>query len=205
MTPTSRSSFCYFVAAAMGDNTMRHAFTGLAALLLAATLAPAFGTDQGAAPVRVGLANPVLMVKDLDASTRFYTEVLGYEVVGGGEITAEVSRRTVGANRKQTTRSVYLRSARLKERDLPPSGLALVYIADGDLAQLDRGSDPDDAVQGEIMLSLVVEGLADVLQRMKDGGYTILNDLQPSSSGKSMIASALDPNGIRLEMYEYVE
>jgi catechol 2,3-dioxygenase-like lactoylglutathione lyase family enzyme len=184
---------------------MRQTLAGLAALLLSAALAPASASDTNAAPVRVSLANPVLMVKDLDASTRFYTEVLGYEVIGGGEITAEVSRRTVGANRNQRTRSVYLRSARLTERDLPPSGLALIHIADEDLAKLERGSDPEDAVQGEIMLSLVVEGLAEVLQRMKDGGYTILNDLQPSSSGRSMIASALDPNGIRLEMYEYVE
>ena len=40
---------------------------------------------------------------------------------------------------------------------------------------------------------------------MEDGGYTILNGLQPSASGKSKIASALDPNGIRLEIYEYVD
>lgn len=184
---------------------MRRTLTGLAALLLSAASSPADASDANAEPVRVSLANPVLMVKDLDASTRFYTEVLGYQVVGGGEITAQVSQRTVGANRNQRTRSVYLRSARLQQRDLPPSGLALIHIADEDLAQMDRGLNPDDAVQGEIMLSLVVEGLGEVLQRMKDRGYTILNDLQPSSSGRSMIASALDPNGIRLEMYEYVE
>ena len=156
-------------------------------------------------PVRIGFANPVLMVKDLEESTKFYTEVMGYEVVGGGDIEAAVSKHTVGAIRDQKTRSVYLRSASLLQRDVPPSGLALVHIDDDGLPQMGRGKDPNDAVQGEIMLSLVVEGLEELLARLSDAGYTVLNGLQPSSSGKSNIASALDPNGIRLEMYEYVE
>ena len=176
----------------------------LAALMLAwGCAAAALGNDAPA--VRIGLANPVLMVKDLEASTRFYTEVMGYEVIGDGEITAQVSKLTVGASRDQNTRVVYLRSAALVERELPASALALVYIEDDQLPQLTRGADPEDAVQGEVMLSLVVEGLEELLRRMEAGGYTILNGLQPSSSGRSMIASALDPNGVRLEMYEYLE
>ena len=174
-------------------------------LISCCAAAGAFGNDQPEAAVRIGFANPVLMVKDLEASTKFYTEVMGYEVVGGGDISADVSKHTVGAVRGQKTRSVYLRSAELKHRDLAPSGIALVHIDGGGLPQLTRGEDPNDAVQGEVMLSLVVEGLEELLRRMKEGGYTVLNELQPSASGKSNIASALDPNGIRLEMYEYVE
>ena len=162
--------------------------------------------NEAAQPnVRIGLANPVLMVRDLQESTEFYTEIMGYEVIGGGPITAAVSKHTVGANRDQKTEAVYLRSATLIGRDLPASGIALVHIDDNRLPLLDRGAEPHDAVQGEVMLSLVVEGLAELLRRMEEGGYTVLNDLQPSASGKSNIASALDPNGIRLEMYEYVE
>lgn len=186
---------------------MMKAATDFAAITLATCLClPIAGhSEEQSAPVRIGFANPVLLVKNLEESRRFYTEVMGYEVIGGGEIEAEVSRHTVGAIRGQTTQSVYLRSASLIDRDVAPSGIALVHIAGGGLPQMERGDDPNDAVQGEVMLSLVVEGLAELIQRMKDGGFTVLNDMQPSASGKSYIASALDPNGIRLEMYEYVE
>lgn len=155
--------------------------------------------------VRIGFANPVLMVRDLDASVRFYTEVMGYTVTGRGDITAPVSQRTVGSTRNRPTRSVYLRSSKLSLRDLPASSLALVHIADSDLPQMRRGANPDDAVQGEVMLSLVVEGIDELLRRLTKAGYRVLNGAQPSASGKSRIASALDPDGIRLELYEYTE
>lgn len=175
-----------------------------ALFLLVLFSSTAFAEGHELPPVRIGFANPVLMVKNLEESQRFYQDIMGYEVTGGGEITAEVSRHTVGAIKGQKTRSVYMRSAKLKDRDIAPSGIALVHIEDDRLPQLRRGYDPNHAVQGEIMLSLVVEGLEELLARVKAAGYTVLNDLEPSSSGKSMIASILDPNGIRLEMYEYV-
>lgn len=177
----------------------------LLSLTICLFTAAALADEHETPPVRIGFANPVLIVKDLEESKRFYRDIMGYEVTGGGEITADVSRRTVGATRGQTTRSVYMRSAKLKDRDVAPSGIALVYIEDDGLPQMKRGDDSHDAVQGEIMLSLVVEGLGELLERMRSAGYTVLNKMEPSSSGKSMIASALDPNGIRLEMYEYLE
>ena len=173
------------------------------ALCLASTAVSA--EEHAVSPVRISFANPVLQVKDLDASVKFYSEIMGYEIVESGEIEADVSKRTVGATRDQVTRSVYMRSAELQDRDLPPSGIALIYIEDDTLPQMERGADPEDAVQGEIMLSLVVEGLDELIARMKAAGHTVLNDPQPSASGKSRIASAVDPSGIRLEMYEYVE
>lgn len=183
---------------------MRHSKIAFYALL-ACLWIPMAGAVDSEPVVRIGLANPVLIVKDLEESTKFYTEIMGYEVVGGGPIESPVSKRTVGAIRDQNTRAVYLSSAKLEKRDLDPSGIALIHIEDTDLPQMQRGQHANDAVQGEVMLSLVVEGLEALLQRMDQGGYTILNNLQLSSSGKSNIASALDPNGIRLEMYEYLE
>ena len=101
---------------------------------------------------------------------------------------------------------MYLRSAALQDRDLAPSGIALVHIQDSDLPQMNRGvTTRTMRCKGEVMLSLVVEGLEELLRRMDERGFTILNGIQPSASGKSNIASALDPNGIRLEMYEYVK
>jgi len=165
----------------------------------------ALSADAAQPTVRIGFANPVLIVKNLEESTKFYTEIMGYEVVGGGPMSSATSKHTVGATRDQNTQSVYLRSAQLVQRDLAPSGIALIHIEDENLPQLQRAHDPNDAVQGEVMLSLVVEGLEELVRRIDEGGYTILNGLQPSASGKSNIASALDPSGIRLEMYEYVE
>ena len=187
--------------------------TGLAICLLASGTGGLAVAAEPAAPpvaaaaapsVRIGFANPVLMVRDLDRSVRFYTEVMGYTVVARSDITAPVSQRTVGSTRNQRTRSVYLDSGKLVTREIPASHIALVHIDDASLPQMNRGTNPDDAVQGEVMLSLVVEGLDELLRRLERGGYRILNAAQPSASGKSRIASALDPDGIRLELYEYL-
>ena len=183
---------------------MNHTNITTAALLAALLPALSYGGYTNAVSARVALANPIIVVKDLAASKQFYTTFLGYEVTADSEITAEVSKRTIGAVRNQRTRNVYLRSQKLQGRDRSASELALVHIDDARLPRIRRGKDPHDAVRGEVMLSLIVEGLEDVVRRMAAAGVTILSPVQLSATGKSRIASVLDPNGVRLEMYEYL-
>lgn len=155
--------------------------------------------------IRANLSNPIIIVKDLDASVNFYTSCFGFERTGGGEITADVSKRTVGAAADQTARSVYIRAKPLQNREPRLTGFALIEIAGGeDLAEVPRETGSNAAVRGEVILSLIVESIDKIVACSREHGGTILNAPEPSSSGKSIIASLIDPGGVRIEMYEYL-
>lgn len=155
--------------------------------------------------IRAALSNPILITRDLDASVNFYLSCYGFERTGGGEITADVSKRTVGAAEDQTARSVYIRAKPLQTREPRLTGFALIEIEGGDaLPELPRVTGDNAAIRGEVILSLIVESIDDIVTCSEANGGTILNAPEPSSSGKSMIASLVDPGGVRIEMYEYL-
>ena len=82
--------------------------------------------------IRAALSNPILITRDLDASVNFYLSCYGFERTGGGEITADVSRRTVGAAEDQKARSVYIRAKPLQTREPRLTGFALIEIEGGE-------------------------------------------------------------------------
>ncbi len=172
----------------------------IAGLLLASGTAAAQDGD-----IRANLSNPILITRDLDASVTFYLSCYGFERTGGGEITADVSKRTVGAAEDQTARSVYIRAKPLQTREPRLTGFALIEIDGGDvLPELPRVSGDNAAIRGEVILSLIVESIDDIVACSEANGGTILNEPEPSSSGRSRIASLVDPGGVRIEMYEYL-
>ena len=172
---------------------------GAAALLVAGA---ATAQDNG---IRANLSNPILITRDMDASVNFYLSCFGFERSGGGEITADVSKRTVGAAEDQTAQSVYIRAKPLQTREPRLTGFALIEIEGGAaLPELPRVTGDNAAIRGEVILSLIVERIDDIVACSEANGGTILNAPEPSSSGKSMIASLVDPGGVRIEMYEYL-
>lgn len=176
----------------------------LAIALVAASLG---ATTTGAqdSNIRANLSNPILITEDLDASVNFYMACFGFERSGGGEITADVSKRTVGAAEDQTARSVYIRAKPLQNREPRLTGFALIEITGGDdLPELPRVTGDNAAIRGEVILSLIVESIDEIVSCSEANGGTILNAPEPSSSGKSQIASLVDPGGVRIEMYEYL-
>ena len=155
--------------------------------------------------IRANLSNPILITKDLESSVEFYTSCFGFERTGGGEITAGVSKRTVGAAEDQTAQSVYIRAKPLQTREPRLTGFALIEITGGDdLPEIPRIDGDNAAIRGEVLLSLIVESIDEIVACSEANGGTILNAPEPSSSDRSIIASLVDPGGVRIEMYEYV-
>jgi len=179
---------------------MKKLFLALTALSLSASVANAQENN-----IRANLSNPILITKDLDSSVDFYMACFGFERTGGGEITADVSMRTVGAAEDQTARSVYIRAKPLQNREPRLTGFALIEITGGDaLPELPRVTGDNAAIRGEVILSLIVESIDEIVSCSEANGGTILNAPEPSSSGRSRIASLVDPGGVRIEMYEYL-
>lgn len=175
------------------------------ALAIAMTSLSASGVAAQDSNIRANLSNPILITRDLDASVDFYTSCFGFERSGGGEITADVSKRTIGAAEDQTARSVYIRAKPLQNREPRLTGFALIEITGGDpLPEVPRVTGDNAAIRGEVLLSLIVESINEIVSCSEANGGTILNAPEPSSSGKSQIASLVDPGGVRIEMYEYL-
>lgn len=85
------------------------------------------------------------------------------------------------------------------------TGFAIVEISGGDEpAILPRVDGDNGAIHGEVILSLIVERIEDIVTCAMANGGSVLNEPEPSSSGKSVIASLVDPGGVRIEMYEYL-
>ncbi len=179
---------------------MRTFFFAVAALSLSVSAASAQDSN-----IRANLSNPILITHDLDSSVEFYVACFGFERTGGGEITTDVSKRTVGAADDQTARSVYIRAKPLQTREPRLTGFALIEIEGGDaLPELPRVTGDNAAIRGEVILSLIVESIDEIVACSEANGGTILNAPEPSSSGRSRIASLVDPGGVRIEMYEYL-
>ncbi len=57
--------------------------------------------------------------------------------------------------------------------------------------------------ESELILALRVTNIKEINHRMIKDGVPIIAPLGPSGSGKSISMAVLDPNGTRIEMYEY--
>ena len=173
------------------------AFIVLASVFVSANAAAAEDVQPTAQ-----LRSASIVTLDLDASVHFYTEFLGYQVLGRSEITAEKSRRVVGAKGDETVRYVSLAPSMWTREDNKYAGISFVEIRAAaaspfrqDSARASRGA--------EMILAHRVTGIDEIAARMRAADVPIVAPLGLSGSGKSRSMAVLDPNGIRVEMYEY--
>lgn len=139
---------------------------------------------------------------DLDASVAFYTTYLGYKELGRSEITADKSRQVVGAIRPGTVRYVSLAPAAWTRENNAYAGISFIEISDADASPFNQdGARASRA--GELVLAHRVSNIDEIARRMANAGVPVVAPLGLSGSGRSRSMAVLDPNGIRVEMYEY--
>ena len=165
-----------------------------AALLASAALADDAPTAQ--------LRSASFVTRDLDASVAFYTEYLGYQELGRSEITAEKSRQVVGATGDGAVRYVSLAPAMWTREDNAYAGLSFIEIRTANDSPFDQNAQRASR-GGELILAHRVTNIEEIARRMAENDVPIVAPLGLSGSGKSRSMAVLDPNGIRVEMYEY--
>ena len=170
--------------------------TILAAMLLAAAAALA---DN---PPTAQLRSASFVTRDLDASVAFYTEYLGYKELGRSEVTAEKSRQVVGAIAEGTVRYVSLAPAVWTREDNAHAGISFIEITTANESPFDQNAQRASRA-GELILAHRVSNIDEIARRMAENDVPIVAPLGLSGSGKSRSMAVLDPNGIRVEMYEY--
>jgi len=153
-------------------------------------------------PPTAQLRSASFVTRDLEASVSFYTTFLGYKELGRSEITADKSRQVVGASGTSTVRYVSLASALWSREDSAYAGISFIEIPGAVESPFDQdGARPSRA--GELVLAHRVSNIDEIARRMKKADIPIVAPLGLSGSGQSRSMAVLDPNGIRVEMYEY--
>jgi catechol 2,3-dioxygenase-like lactoylglutathione lyase family enzyme len=161
-------------------------------------------TAQTPAP-HAGLRTLALVVRDMDETLAFYRDILGYRVNVERMVTNRTSIETVGLDPYQRFRLIYLKpNAEFASHPFSMSDLSLVQPLDG--PPIARRTDPcagRETSVGQMIMSKQVEGLQAILAQAEKAGYCIVSSLRDSATGQSLTAAVLDPNGVRIELFEY--
>ena len=159
--------------------------------------------DDGAA-VEGTLRSASFVTNDMEASIAFYTELLGYHVLGDSTITAEKSRQVVGAvGDRKVLRYVSMapKGWTIENQDLR-AGVSFIEIEGAAPTPFDQDGTRASRA-GELILAHRVTNIKEIARRAEEMGVPVVAPLGKSGSGKSMSMALLDPNGVRVEMYEY--
>ena len=154
------------------------------------------------------LRTATIYVKDWDASLRFYTEYLGYTSLGIRPIEEAKSLESIGAPAGSTARIMYMRPVNSRiARPFAGNYLALIEVIGPDVASYARPvSDPARAVAGEVVLAHQVVEIDRIYAAIQaDPAVKLGSALTLSGSGASRSFSVIDPNGVRVEIFEYAQ
>jgi len=152
----------------------------------------------------VKLSGKAFVTNDLDVSIDFYSRFLGFEVVRRFELTAPASKSIYGITGDERIEYAALIPAGwpLDTPNLSGLNFAQIEGAENSLVTEDKKRNP---FYGEFILTYEVRELAEIEREMKSAGVPIVTPLAPSGTGKSMTLTVLDPNGLRVHFYEYID
>lgn len=173
--------------------------------LVAACANTAESAPSAAVPVLgAQIRAATFITADLDASIAFYTDYLGFRELRRSDVEAAKSRRVIGLEGTDPALYVSLAPADWT----PDSGLAgISFIGTEPMASTPAPNPalhPERAARGgEVILSSRTVGLEALSRRFAADGVPVIAPYGPSGSGRSMSMAVLDPNGIRVELYEY--
>lgn len=165
------------------------------------------GESVGEGAINAVLRTATIYVKDWEASMRFYRDYLGYELMGEQPVTAQKSLDTIGVGEGGTARIAYLKPRNdWIKRPFVGTYMALVELGGPALEDrsYERVAPATQAIRGEIILVHEVAGIDGIYAAMQqDATVMVVSPLSLSGTGRSRSFSAIDPNGVRVEMYEY--
>lgn len=157
---------------------------------------------ESATPAR--LSGTTITTTDLEATVRFFVELLGFREAGRRQLDAPASLAVFGMSADRPVRYVSLVPGEWSEDDpYRFSGVNIVELApqaeEADLAPL------RPPIAGEITLAYSVTGLEAIKERVIERADPIVTPFAKSGTGRSMTLTVLDPNGIRVHLYEFLE
>ena len=151
--------------------------------------------------VQSQLLRAVTVTHDLEASLRFYSGVLGQQVVERRELNADRSRTWLQLGPRATVTFVVLEGSG-EYPGGPVVGGRIAFLGiegpDADRRRISnrRGTDTD------VVLPHRVDNLDEIWRRIQESGYQVLYPPTVSSTGRSRTMMLFDPNGHIVELFE---
>ncbi|MCC7200601.1 MAG: VOC family protein [Gammaproteobacteria bacterium] len=177
------------------------------ALIAAFLLLPGLCLAQVAAPpppaeIVSTLSRVAILVSDLEASKRFYTYALGYEVSYDGDITRPAVITQLGLAPGQKAWFTVLRSSQViagQRQDGAMIGLLTITNPVPPAMQRPTGA---ALARGEQMFAIRTTDIAQVRARLGELGAPIVLEPMKSPDGKETELVTRDPDGTRLHVVE---
>ncbi|GLQ22097.1 VOC family protein [Algimonas porphyrae] len=157
----------------------------------------------GDAPVIMShLSGTAFVTRDLDASIYFYTEYLNYSVRRRTKIDEPASLAVFGMAEGAIDYAALVPHSFSSETPYPGLNFAEVAV-------LDDGADSSNLKRrlyaGEPLFAFSVQGISLIEEKMRNDNVLFIVPLAVSATGRSMTLTVLDPNGMRVQMYEMLE
>ncbi|MDX2145548.1 MAG: VOC family protein [Rhodospirillaceae bacterium] len=163
---------------------------------------PVLSQDSPAPATVSVMSRMTMVVADIEASKRFYTYGLGYELLGDNVITNPVVKTQMGVAQDRTVRFAILRSSHMIEgKKREGAQLGLIQVGNPALPVMTRPAGADLA-SGETMMAMRTTNIDLVYARMKELKARILLEPMKSPDGKETELVVHDPDGVRIHVVQ---
>ncbi len=157
-------------------------------------------TDEDINATVSGMA---FVTKDLKASIKFYEDFLGFKERKRIQIDTPGGLANFGVTGQKSLTYVALVPATFSKENII-MGINLIEIPEAAETQL-KQMGARAPIASELMVAFSVKNLKKIEKMMQANNIPIVAPLTPSATGKSMTLAVLDPNGVRIQMYEYIK
>lgn len=150
------------------------------------------------------LSGTTFVTNDLDTSVAFYSDFLGFVERRRVVMDSPASLGVFGVAEGETITYAALVPAKWSEENSNFPGLNFAKIETSEA----NPYAPDkfrNSIYGEIVLAFSAVNLQKIERDMRSADVEIVTPLAASATGKSITLTVLDPNGIRVQIYEYVK
>lgn len=156
------------------------------------------------ASISAHLSGTAFVTTQLDASISFYEDLLGFQERRRTQLTTDAGTAVFGAAAGSVLDYVVLVPAAFSEEAPTHPGLNFVGISRAPALSLPQ--DPTRAPHsGELVMAFEVTNLEAIRKLAEEREIPIVTPVALSATGKSRTLTLLDPNGIRVQLYEYVK
>lgn len=171
------------------------------------TQSPSFAASQNGGLAKTGFsARPsgmTFVTTNLDASIAFYTTYLGYKLRSRRVIDQPAGLRTFSVQTGNT-----IDYANLVPGEYSEEKRNFIHLNFAEIETTDPSPFPQNIARGpiasETVLAFSVSNLEKIDADMRAAGVPFVLPLARSASGRSIAITVLDPNGLRVQLYEFL-
>ncbi len=150
------------------------------------------------------LSATTFLTKDIDATIQFYVDILGFKEYRRFEIKDKNSLAVFGLTDIEKVDYISLVPTEWSEENRSQPGINVVALPNAQRSMYDQDVERTPFAS-ELIMAFSVTGLRKIEPKMRDAGIQVIVPLSPSATGKSLTLTVLDPNGVRIQLYEYIQ